>query len=32
VVTLLSGTGGPAAPRTSVFGCPLFDRGARQTF
>ena len=32
VVTLLNGTGGPAAPRTSVFGCPLFDRGERQSF
>jgi len=32
VVTLLNGSGEPAAPRTSVFGCSLFDRDARRTF
>jgi hypothetical protein len=32
VVSLLNGTGEPAAPRTSVFGCSLFDRDARRTF
>ena len=32
VVTLLNGTATPAAPRTSVFGCPLFDRGDRRSF
>lgn len=32
VVTLLNGTAAPAAPRTNVFGCPLFDRGDRGGF